>query len=159
MTTPARLEKTSPEPTPWKLVAAKSCQVSSCHSAIEAKEAGAGERPGHDHDASAERFHQPCGREPHKEAGNSGGQQQVPGLGDGGAEPVAGLRWRLQELRQEAEGRVHAEADEAGDDVRSRPRAGASCACRSVEPAPGLEDDPGGRSRGRALRRTGLAFP
>ena len=36
-TTPARLEKTRPEPTPWTVVAAYSCQVASWNSAIDAK--------------------------------------------------------------------------------------------------------------------------
>ena len=116
-TTPARLEKTRPEPTPWTVVAAYSCQVWSWNRPTQANAAPVRSSPVVMTARTPTRRIRLDGGEPDQEGGHRRGQQQVAGLGDRGAEAVAGLGRCLQQLWQEPERREHAEADAAGDHV------------------------------------------
>ena len=85
------------------------------------------------------------------------GSRQQAGLGDRGAEAVAGRRRRLQELRQEREHRVHPEAEQQRDEVR-RPDGGSRIIRMSISGsrARGSTTHPRRRA-GRRRRRTGRA--
>ena len=120
MTTPARLEKTRPEPTPWTVVATYSCQVASWKSAMDAK-ATAEHRARHDHRRAPKAWISREVQKPTRKLATADGSSR-PGLADRGAEAVAGRRRRLQELGQEPERREHAEPDDGDQLVVQMPR-------------------------------------
>ena len=117
MTTPARLENTRPEPTPWTVVAAYSCQVVVVEERDARNETPATHQAGADDDPGPDPRDQPGGGEADDEAGRRRGEQQVARLGDGRAEAVAGLGRCLQQLGDEPERREGREAHRAGDHV------------------------------------------
>ena len=117
MTTPARLEKTRPEPMPWTVVAAYSCQVWSWKNAMLRNETPATIRPVPITTRAPTQETSRAVGEPDQEARHRRGEEQEAGLADRRAEAVARLGRGLQQLGDEPERREHRESHRAGDHV------------------------------------------